>query len=410
MSLTMQAESREKATTYQSVANTCGCLVRAFQLERGLVRALGGWLAGVQYWDAKLALGDHLWEHARGASVLLARLHELKETSAERQESEPIARLLRVTTAARDGDDFLWGMYGTLMPFLSEKFRQWAARIDPVMDPFSRNALLGIAERTEQHREWFNKWTPLYTEQSPGHSAAWSDAIAVLMGRIDWEQGTWMQGNEGLPHAEDEDPSDYHPPSVPRRDACFRTAYVNEVARRAGESFEERRLAIFYNHTQEMQFAESLGAILHDTPEMPWAFHHDLARHCADEIRHTRMGCTRLEQLGDDLRNFPMLLQNYALRSKLDPMERFCMMTLVIEASSFDKKRSNVKLFAENGDTISERYESYDIRDEMMHVNFGHTWVPIMLRVAQDPRSVTVLVQHCRDVLDDALKDERRVV
>jgi uncharacterized ferritin-like protein (DUF455 family) len=159
-----------------------------------------------------------------------------------------------------------------------------------------------------------------------------------------------------------------------------------------------------------MQFAESLGAILHDTPEMPWAFHHDLARHCADEIRHTRMGCTRLAQLGENLRSFPMLLQNYALRSKLDPMERFCMMTLVIEASSFEKKRSNVKLFAEHGDTISERYESYDIRDEMMHVNFGHTWVPIMLRVAQDPRSVTVLVQHCRDVLDDALKDERRAV
>jgi uncharacterized ferritin-like protein (DUF455 family) len=141
---------------------------------------------------------------------------------------------------------------------------------------------------------------------------------------------------------------------------------------------------------------------------MPWAFHFDLARHCWDEIKHTRMGCTRLAQLGEDLRQFPMLLQNYSLRAKLGPVERFCLMTLVIEASSFEKKRANVKLFQEHGDEISARYESYDIRDEMMHVTLGHTWVPILLRVTQDARSVTDLVNHCREVLDDALKDERR--
>lgn len=85
MSLTMQAKAGEAVAKYHSVPKACGCLIRAFQLERGLVRALGGWLAGVPYWDAKLAMGDHLWEHARGASALLVRLHELKETSAERQ-------------------------------------------------------------------------------------------------------------------------------------------------------------------------------------------------------------------------------------------------------------------------------------------------------------------------------------
>jgi len=141
---------------------------------------------------------------------------------------------------------------------------------------------------------------------------------------------------------------------------------------------------------------------------MPWAFHFDLARHCVDEIRHTRMGCTRLEQLGEDLRNYPMLLQNYSVRAKLDPIKRFCLMTLVIEAGSFEKKRANVQMFVENGDTVSARYESYDIRDEMMHVNFGHTWVPIMLRVSRDSRSVNELTNHCRDILEDALKDERR--
>jgi hypothetical protein len=50
--------------------------------------------------------------------------------------------------------------------------------------------------------------------------------------------------------------------ATPHRDACFRTAHVNEVVRSAGDSFAERRRVIFYYHTQEMQFAESLGATL----------------------------------------------------------------------------------------------------------------------------------------------------
>ena len=189
--------------------------------------------------------------------------------------------------------------------------------------------------------------------------------------------------------------------SAPARDACFRTAFRCEWLLDP-ESFEERRLAVFWFHTQEMQFAESLGGILHESAAMPWAFHFDLARHLADEIRHTRMGCVRLEQLGCSLATYPMLLQNYGMRAQLDPISRFCLMTLVLEAGSFEKKRKNVAMFAAAGDEISARYESYDVLDEMMHVNFGHIWVPIMLKVFHDSRGVPELVQQCRDLLEVA--------
>ena len=148
-----------------------------------------------------------------------------------------------------------------------------------------------------------------------------------------------------------------------------------------------------------MQFAESLATLMYETKEMPWAFHYDLARHIADEVRHTRMGEVRLQQLGISLKDVPMLVHNYAFRATLDPVTRFCMMTLVMEADSFEGKRANVKLFQENGDEISTLYESYDIRDEMLHTNFGHLWVPIMLRVFHDTRSVQALVTHCQGIL-----------
>ncbi len=390
-----------------SLDDTLVHLTRAFQICRGLLRAQGAWMAGVNYWDAKFELGEHLWANAQSAADLLRRLHELKETAAERQESGALSTLLGELVSVRDGDAFLHGCHGAFVPRARAVIAGWAETTDPVMDSLSRRVLQDAADRLARQTEWYARYEPRYSPGGPVRFPGWEGYVAELCARIDFANGSWS----GEPPSRDDRPAEgeeFSGISTPRRDACFRTAWFNEVARLGGDSFEERRRTIFYNHTQEMQFAESLAAILHDMPEMPWAFHFDLARHCVDEIRHTRMGCTRLEQLGEDLRSFPMLLQNYSVRSKLEPIERFCLMTLVIEASSFEKKRANVRMFAEHGDAVSERYESYDIRDEMMHVNFGHTWVPIMLRVARDSRSVNELINHCRDILDDALKDERR--
>ena len=404
--MTIRPSSSVPATgSYRSMGDAVTLLTRAFQLERGLLRMLGGWMPGVPYWDAKLAMGDHLWAHAQYGSRLLKRLHELKENTAERQECQAVDELLRGLGAAPDGTDFLCGFYGTAMSRLSGIYTAWAAQIDPVMDPFSGAILVEATNELRGQAEWYAAYQPAYSPGALVRNKAWSDRLAGLFDAIDLPAGQW-RSDRPAPAIEEA----FTCVPTPQRDASFQTARVNEINRRTDDSFEGKRLAIFYNHTQEMQFAESLGAILYETPEMPWAFHYDMARHCVDEIRHTRMGCTRFEQLGQKLHDFPMLLQNYSLRAKLDPMERFCMMTLVIEASSFEKKRAGVKMFQEKGDEISARYESYDIRDEMQHVNFGHTWVPIMLRVAQDARSVTELVQYCQDILADALKNERKGV
>ncbi|MBL9214479.1 MAG: DUF455 family protein [Opitutaceae bacterium] len=394
------------AEAFTPLPDTLARLARAFQVTRGLTRLCGGWLPGVPYWDAKLELGDQLWAHAQSAADLLRRLHELKESTAERQESAALDTLLREVASVRDGDDFLWGCHGVLLPRLQAQFAAWADQTDPVMDPLSRQLLQAAADRLGAHAAWYAAYRPAFSPGPLRRSPAWAAYVTALLDGIDFAGGAWR-----LPTPSVGRPAEWQEfacIATPRRDACFRTAWFNEVSRHVRDDFADRRRVVFYNHTQEMQFAESLGAILYETPEMPWAFHYDLARHCTDEIRHTRMGCTRLAQLGEDLRQYPMLLQNYSVRAKLEPIERFCLMTLVIEAGSFEKKRANVKEFGEQGDVISERYESYDIRDEMMHVNFGHTWVPIMLRVNRDPRSVNELIAHCRDILEDALKDERR--
>lgn len=374
-------------------------LALLFATERALLRRLGGWLPGIGYWDAKLAVGTHIWEDAQHAEAVLKRLHELKDMGAERRVVAPVERLLDRAVEAEDGDAFLAGIYRVLKPWLLARYEAHLQNTDPVMDAPTVAALEGIVRDKQRQIAWYASYRPRYSPApDPIATRAWEsvlrEALAVVEDAL----------NPDLPApVEDETatPTTFSVFLAPKRDACFRTAHKREWLLNP-QNYEEHRLSVFWNHTQEMQFAESLGETLYESAEMPWAFHYDLSRHLADEIRHTRMGCTRLEQLGVPLDRYPMLVQNYSMRAQLDPMTRFCLMTLVIEAASFEKKRQNVEQFTAAGDDISARYESYDIRDEMLHVNFGHVWVPIMLKVYHDSRSVAELVQQCRDLLEAA--------
>jgi hypothetical protein len=371
-------------------------LARLFAAERATLRRLGGWLAGIPYWDAKLAVGAHIWEDAQHAEALLKRLHELKDLGAERRVQSSLEAVLEHAAAAEDADAFLAGIYRSVKPWLLARYEEHLRSTDPVMDAPTTEVIERIVAGKRRQIAWFNDYTPAFSPPpDPRRTREWERAVSDALAGMDAGESGPASG------ADAPAPARFAVFLAPRRDACFQTAHQRDWLVEP-KTFEDHRLSVFWNHTQEMQFAESLGETLYESGEMPWAFHHDLARHLADEIRHTRMGCARLEQLGVPLDRYPMLLQNYAMRAHLDPMSRFCLMTLVIEAASFEKKRRNVEMFEAAGDEISARYESYDIRDEMMHVNFGHVWVPIMLKVYHDTRSVPELVQQCRDFLDAA--------
>ena len=374
-------------------------LALLFATERAVLRRLGAWLAGIPYWDAKLAAGAHIWEDAQHAEALLKRLHELKDLGAERRVVAPIESVLDRAAEAESGHAFLAGVYRVIKPWMIARYEEHARQTDPVMDAPTTEILARIIADKKRQVAWFESYQPEYSPRlNREETRSWERTIATAL------ESVTDATNPDRVAAVEEGSSAASSFSVflaPRRDERFQTASRRDWLLDP-QTLEEHRLSVFWNHTQEMQFAESLGETLYESAEMPWAFHYDLARHLADEIRHTRMGCTRLEQLGVPLTRYPMLVHNYAMRAQLDPMSRFCLMTLVIEAASFEKKRNNVEMFTAAGDEISARYETYDIRDEMMHVNFGHVWVPIMLKVYHDSRSVPELVQQCRDLLETA--------
>ena len=368
-------------------------LALLFALQRELVRTQAAWMAGVPYWDAKQAIARHILEDAHHTEALLKRLHELKVRSAEHRQIAGVEELVRDLASAPHGDAWLRGLYTRIKPWLAERFAGYLAAHEPLMDQPSRDIIGPTVTRLRAQIAWFETYGPQHSAWETAHSDTWCEFVAARLPAAPHDPGQ-LATVATAPALPPDHPA-FDGIRRIRRDRTF-AATERGTFPREGATFAEKRFLVFYNHTQEMQFAESLGAILYETAEMPWAFHYDLARHLADEVRHATMGQTRLEQLGVALTELPMLTEHYDFRANLDPLERFCLMTLVMEATAFERKRANVDLFEQHGDPLSALYETYDIKDEMLHTHLGHTWVPVMLRVYHDARSVTELTEHCR--------------
>lgn len=388
----------------QSVATSVAQLKRLFALQRELLRGSAAWLAGVPYWDAKQQLARHILEDARAAEAVLQRLHELKASGAEHEQVAGVRALGSDVASAAHGDAWLRAHYRVVKPWLIAELTAFLQRSDPVMDAPSHDVVRRVRAVWQAQVSWFGGFTPTYSpwECAEGETAKWEVAVAEAVAAVDWEAEVFYP--QATRSARAGGAAEFEGITEVRRDATCRltndTGYPRE-----GATFEEERFLVFYNHTQEMQFAESLGGILFETVEMPWAFHLDLARHLADEVRHAGMGEARLRQLGVGLTEIPMQTQHYEFRRNMSAMERFCLMTLVMEATAFERKRANVEAFEANGDEVSALYETYDIRDEMLHTNLGHVWVPILLRVYHDSRSVKALTEHCRGLIAQVITE-----
>ena len=82
-----------------------------------------------------------------------------------------------------------------------------------------------------------------------------------------------------------------------KRDARFKIT-LTSASLPKDDDRDAKVLFQFFNYTQEMQAAETLGSTLWEADGMEWEFYYEIARHCYDEVRHSALGEARLAQLG----------------------------------------------------------------------------------------------------------------
>lgn len=120
----------------RAVEETSELLKRWYVMERGMMRALAGWLPAVATQEIKLLMARHLWVDAVAADRLRERILQLRypRRDVDRKWDETLVSLLQSATNAPDELCFISGVYRVLKSELLDAYQQAIARSEPVGD------------------------------------------------------------------------------------------------------------------------------------------------------------------------------------------------------------------------------------------------------------------------------------
>jgi uncharacterized ferritin-like protein (DUF455 family) len=116
---------------------------------------------------------------------------------------------------------------------------------------------------------------------------------------------------------------------------------------------------------------------------MVWEYQHNVARHLWDELRHSQLGQTRVQQLGLKINEVPQVVQIYNVMMKLPAVDQYALLTTVLEPNGMPEKTTNREHWEHIDDEISAAAVSYDWSDENFHVRWGQKWTPVLLKTYQ---------------------------
>lgn len=266
--------------------------------------------------------------------------------------------------------DLLAGLFRVIKPALVDAYRWHLAQTFANPDAPTLYALKHILLDEDEHLGWA-------ADALAGHPvSAWEAYVHDLLLAAGGVTGMGARVDAPAP------PLARTPFVAPRqaaRDSRFRL--VNEKAGqvRTDPDVATRRQMEFENYSQEMLAAETVALVIYLSPQMPWAFTYDSARHCYDETRHCRLGIEWMAQHGLDYTQVAQNTRIYAWRSQYDPATQYAMLTMGNEVHAFPYRRESIAAYQQVGDQLSIQYISYDMADERQHVAYGKKWLPELL-------------------------------
>jgi hypothetical protein len=374
--------------------------LKRFQaLETKSFRLLGGWLPGVVRWEIKHEIGLHIWQDAQHSRDLRTRLWELRVQNPDRDLDDSIPRMIQGLACAQIDFEFLGGLYLGLKSELISAYRSMMEQTHPIYNAPTVAILQRIVAEKESQVAWAKQVLPLLadSDEKQAQLARW-----ILYAR------DWIKACGGVDGSLPAAPGDKV--SAPPGYSCrlpFGQAHRDErfkLSLRGMEMPDEKDreaniLYQFVNYAQEMQAAETLGSMLWEADGMEWEFYYDIARHCYDEERHSALGDNRLRELGHHVTDFPHSAANFAWRQLLSPLQRYCLLTCVLETDGFKYKHKTYQEHLQNNDIESAEAVLFDIIDETMHVRLGQKWTPKLMERYGYEQPLENLVAECRQIL-----------
>ena len=341
-------------------------------IEYETLRILAAWLPATARMEYKLALGRFIWEEAQHVQHLYQRLREV-QTPAFRPPGDPaLEALMAEAINAPDERSLLAGLFRVIKPALRDAYRWHSSQTFANPDAPTLYALKHILLDEDEHVAW------AAAEFAGQPTSDWERYIVDLLAHAGGVTGDEPRSKKPKPPRSR---IRFSTPLAAARDERFvilEQHWGDAEARRQTDE-AARRLDEFENYSQEMLAAETVALIIHLSPDMPWGFVFDSARHCYDETRHSLLGIEWLRRHGLDYRSVPQNTRIYAWRSQFDAATQYCLLTRGNEAHAFPHRRRSLAQYEAAGDQLSAQYVSYDMADERQHVAFGTKWLPELM-------------------------------
>lgn len=367
---------------------------RFYLLQRELVIMQAGWLPGSEHWQSKLLLPEVLWQDALTANACRERVLELRypEREIDTSEDEPLLALWRHIADAPNGIAFVEGLRSVVKPLLHEAYTSYLKHTDHLDDgPTVRIFKHAVQDIEEQITRWETAASDA-SEVFPEHRAS---AELWLRGMEEWRNLVGDILDVERIYTGEFDVSSYGGQTFSiarkaKRDKRFNVVNFGwpdslDPAFGAGEGLQ-LQIRQGVHHANEMWAAEMAAACIYDLAESgPADFLVDAARWCYDEIRHCRMGCSRLEAWGFAPAEIPMGSFSYDAGADSDALTRLGII-FYFESTYIGTKSQRMRYFGEFGDSLSSHDMDFDWADEQIHTHYGTHWLKYFLEKQNDSR------------------------
>lgn len=359
-------------------AEAAASLVRLAYAERALAHIRAGWAAKLPSFEAKLTFGLHLQRAMERATALRSRVNGLCHAVADEATVPAGWRALFMAMDLSPAPaDLIAAIYRWLYPQLIALYEIHLARTDRDGDRASVELLQSFLPALDQ-------------EQNEG--------LALFAGRPDTDDKTlvalWAERDSGEPLTLE------HAVWAP-------LDRVPQAARPEGAQFgisgslgllpvdplnDDEGIAMFLHKELDEEFTtlELIARNSYEHPDMPWAFHRDMARQASDEARHAVLIARLMAARGVGHGDFPLTKSSYdglyefepcAPGSRRELLWRMLIRQTFMEWLAVDNLALEIARRRAAGQADIAHVFEYILRDEVFHAQSGLRWSRELLGV-----------------------------
>ena len=370
---------------FWSPSQAAASLVQLAYIERALANILAGWAVKLPAFEAKLGFGLQMHRSMERATYLRGRVNGLchavaSEATVAAGLRTVLARIDRAQTAA----ELVAAIYRFLYPRLIALYQTHLRETDPDGDRASIELIRSFLPAMDEERR-----RGLSLPLGRADTRAWFRELEELWnGRAEGEplslaNGLWR-------------PVDRVPGAVRPEGSRFSTSGslgllpVDPVR-------DPRDIGMFLHKELDEEYTtlELMARNSYEHPDMPWAFHRDMARQVSDEARHAIMIERLMTARGVHHGDFTLTTSSYDGIYEFEPCEpgsrkellwRMLIRQTFMEGLAVDNLAYEIGRRRSAGQPDIAMAFEYILRDEVFHAQSGLRWSREL--IGPDPQAV----------------------